>query len=259
MPHTALNLHAITRFSDRVTDYARYRPSYPAALAKALANELGLSSASVVADVGSGTGISSALLLSLGCTVFGVEPNTDMRRAAESTLKGHPRFRSIAGTAEATTLADRSVNVVTAGQAFHWFDLERTRREWLRILAPTGRAALFWNTRRTEANPFVRDYNRFLETHGTDYLEVERNRVKPETLLDFFGQPYTTSVFDNAQTIDLDDLKGRVRSPSYTPAIGKAGHEQLMREVERVFAAHQIDGQVRLDYDTELYVGSLRP
>ena len=119
-----------SRFNNRVENYIAYRPKYPAAVAEFLRNELGLSAASVVADVGSGTGILSELLLRAGCTVFGVEPNEAMREAAEELLQAYPNFKSVHGTAEATTLDDSSVDFVTAGQAFHWFDIEGARREF---------------------------------------------------------------------------------------------------------------------------------
>ena len=115
------------RFSDRVADYVRYRPNYPRGILATLAAETGLSTDSLVADVGSGTGISAELFLSHGNAVYAVEPNHDMRAAAEAALARYPRFHSVVGTAETTSLPDHSVDYVVAAQAFHWFDADSTR------------------------------------------------------------------------------------------------------------------------------------
>ena len=146
-----------TRFSDRVADYVRYVPGYPDALVQTLVDEAGLASCSVVADIGSGTGISAELFLHQGCRVFGVEPNREMRAVAEDRYRSEPRFHSIDAKAEATSLGSGSINLIVAGQAFHWFDPMPTRIEWARILKPNGLIALFWNNRRTDTSPFTSD------------------------------------------------------------------------------------------------------
>lgn len=249
------------RFSDRVANYVRYRPGYPEALLRALAEEAGLGPGKAVADVGSGTGISSELLLRPGCEVYAVEPNAEMRAAAEERLDGEPRFHSVDGTAEATTLPDASVDLVTAGQAFHWFDVERTRAEFARILcgAPRapGQVALFWNSRRTDASPFLRAYEDLLQRFGTDYREVDHLNVGPETLAPFFGGPYESRTFPNHQDFDLEGLRGRLLSSSYAPGPGHPDHEPMLSELRRIFDRHQEAGRVRFVYDTELYLGKL--
>src|SRR3954468_20199343 len=146
------------RFSNRVADYVRYRPSYPPAVLDMLRREAGLEPKAVIADVGSGTGISAGLFLREGCTVFAVEPNNEMRHAAETLLKDHTSFHSVSGTAEATTLTEHSVDFVVAAQAFHWFNPKPTRAEFTRILKPGGWVVLMWNERRLDTNPFLRDY-----------------------------------------------------------------------------------------------------
>ncbi len=115
-----------SRFSRGVENYIRYRPRYPQQLVDLLKAECGLSPAHIVTDIGSGTGLLTELFLKNGNQVYGVEPNLEMRSAAESLLRSHPLFTSIAGTAEATTLANHSVHLITVGQAFHWFKHEPT-------------------------------------------------------------------------------------------------------------------------------------
>jgi SAM-dependent methyltransferase len=238
----------------------RYRPGYPEALLRALEAEAGLGPGTGVADVGSGTGISTALLLRSGAEVWAVEPNPEMRRAAEERLGGEPRFHSVAGTAEATTLPGASADLVAAGQAFHWFDRERFRAECVRILrgAPhPGRVALFWNSRRTESTPFLRAYEALLRSFGTDYERVDHTRLGREVFAAFFGGPYESRRFDNHQVFDLQGLRGRLLSSSYTPAPGHPGHEPMLDELRRIFDRHQEEGRVRLEYDTELHLGPL--
>jgi SAM-dependent methyltransferase len=244
-----------TRFSDRVADYVRYRPAYPDALLIALQREVGLSSTSVVADIGSGTGISSELVLRIGCKVFAVEPNADMRRAAEARLGSEPRFHSVAARAEATTLGDGSVDAVTAGQAFHWFAPLDARGEFMRILRPGGMTALFWNTRRTEGSPFLKAYEHLLRQSGTDYAEVDHRNVDASTLRAFFGGPYQSRVFSNAQVFDFDALRGRLLSSSYAPGPEHPDHARMLAALRQLFETHHENGRVRMEYDTELFFG----
>ncbi len=247
-----------SRFSDRVADYVRYRPSYPDSLVQALVSEAGLNPASVVADIGSGTGISSELFLRLGCQVYSVEPNREMRAAAEARFREEPRFRSVDATAEATTLDSGSIDLVVAGQAFHWFDVERTRAEFTRILTPQGLVALFWNKRRTESTAFLRDYEKLLLKFSPDYEQVNHTRVDAVLLSTFFGgDHYLTRTFPYSQSVDFEGLRGRLLSSSYAPAAGHPQHVPMLRELERVFLTHTFDGRVPLDCDTELYYGSL--
>jgi ubiquinone/menaquinone biosynthesis C-methylase UbiE len=146
-----------SRFSGRVENYIRYRPGYPPEVLNALKTECGLKSRHVIADIASGTGIWTRRLLENGNPVFGVEPNAEMREAGERLLAEFPKFTSIAGPAEATTLADQSVDFVTAAQAAHWFDRARSRQEFARILKPGGWLVLLWNERLTDSTPFLRD------------------------------------------------------------------------------------------------------
>ena len=250
------------RFSDRVADYVRYRPGYPEALLRALRGEAGLGPRSRVADVGSGTGISTELLLRSGAEVWAVEPNEEMRRAAEERLGGEPRFHSVDGTAESTTIPEASVDLVAAGQAFHWFDRERARAEFLRILAPPprlGRLALFWNSRRTESTPFLRDYEALLRRFGTDYDRIDHTNLGPEDFEAFFAGPYQSHRFENHQVFDFEGLRGRLLSSSYTPAPGHPDHEPMLTALRDLFDRHQQNGQVRFEYDTDLHLGPLSP
>ena len=228
------------RFSDRVADYVKYRPSYPPALRDALEHAVGINANSVVADVGSGTGISTDLLRQTGCTVYAVEPNAEMRRAAEERFAGDAQVHSIDGRAEATGLSDASVDVVVAGQAFHWFKRAETRREFARILRPGGTMAIFWNVRKTDSTPFLRAYETLLRDFGTDYAEV-RHVMNDDDLRLFYGDAYRKQTFAYEQVFDYDGIRGRLLSSSYVPREGDAKYEPMLAELRRIVDAHAED------------------
>src|ERR1700758_3651641 len=177
--------NATSRFSDRVETYIRYRPGYPPEVLHLLRNACGLAPEHRIADIASGTGIWTRVLLENGNRVFGVEPNAEMRQAGERLLAEFDRFTSVPGTAEVTTLPDRSVDVVTAAQAAHWFDRKRARREFVRLLKPGGWLVLLWNERLTDATAFLRAYEQLLLTFGTDYADVRHERTT-EAVNEFF-------------------------------------------------------------------------
>jgi SAM-dependent methyltransferase len=246
------------RFSNRVGDDARHRPRYPPAVVATLAAEAGLGPGSTVADVGSGTGISSELFLRRGCAVAAVEPNREKRRAAEGFLASFPRFLSIAGSAEATTLPDGSVDFVVAAQAFHWFDRDKARAEFARILKPGGRVVLLWNSRRLDATPFLIDYEALLQRFGTDYRAVHESYLDEGAVRRFFAPaPCERRAFPNEQAVDFEGLRGRLLSSSYVPAPDQPSARPMLEELARLFARHQDGDRVSFLYTTELYFGRL--
>ncbi len=251
--------NATSRFSDRVENYVRYRPGYPAEALEALSDECGLRPEHVVADIASGTGIWTRMLLENGNPVFGVEPNADMRAAGERLLSGFTHFTSVAGTAEATTLPAASVDFVTAAQAGHWFDRARSRQEFARILNPKGWLVLLWNERCTDTTPFLRDYEQMLLTYGTDYEDVRHERTT-DAVNEFFDPgPYRQRTFAMRQEFDYTGLEGRLLSSSYAPGPGHPKHEPMLVELRRIFESHAVDGMVSFDYTTRVYFGRLSP
>jgi SAM-dependent methyltransferase len=251
------DINTAGRFDDRVENYVAYRPGYPSGVIDFLRDELGLTPGSTVADVGSGTGILSELLLEAGCKVVGVEPNDAMRAAAESRLKSFAEFRSVKGTAEATTLEGASADFVTAAQAFHWFDAGRARAEFRRILKPGGWVVLVWNMRRTDATLFLRDYENLLREFGTDYAQVNCEQVSEGRIAEFFAGGFGSKSFDNFQSFDFEGLRGRLLSSSYVPLGGDPKFEPMLAALRRIFDARQRDGRVRVEYDAKVYYGRL--
>jgi SAM-dependent methyltransferase len=258
-PAMSNSLNSTGRFSSRVADYVKYRPEYPRQIVRMLQEAAGLSPDWIVADVGCGTGISCRMFLENGNQVFGVEPNDDMRGAAEMEFASRPGFLPVKGTAEATTLADASVDLVVAAQAYHWFDKPATAQEFKRILRVRkgGFMAIMWNTRST-ATAFLAEYDRLLQTYGTDYNEVmHRSEATTDDFALVFGVPFTKMTAPNEQLFTHEDLCGRMRSASYAPMAGQPGHDELYAGLKKAFDDHQQNGRVKFEYVTELYLGRL--
>jgi len=246
------------RFSNRVADYIRYRPSYPAAVIDVLGGECALRPGHVIADIGSGTGFLSEVFLKNGNRVYGVEPNEAMRLAGEEYLAAYDGFSSIEGSAESTALGDSSVDFVTAGQSFHWFDQNLARREFLRILRPNGWVVILWNDRRMEEKQLTREYEELLERFGIDYKNVKDSYPELSHIRGFFGgDTFASRDLPNEQILDWDGLSGRLRSSSFAPTEGHPNYAPMMAELERIFHAHEQDGRVRMEYWTRLYFGRL--
>lgn len=258
------SFNSTKRFSNRVENYVRARPRYPRTALDLLVRQIGLSPEWMIADVGSGTGFSAELFVRNGNLVFGVEPNREMRQAAEAHLGGFANFRSVDGTAEATGLDDRSIDCAVAGQAFHWFDAAKARQEFLRLLRPEGWVVLMWNTRKLAANAFMQAYEDLLNIHGTDYAQVRHRGHQVagggnegSAIGSFFGGEVARHVLDNEQRFDLEGVKSRLLSSSYAPAEGDPGYEPMIEHLARIFNAHQQGGEVVFEYDLEIYVGRL--
>jgi len=248
---------SVSRFSSRVENYAKYRPTYPSAVIDILRAECGLTADSVIADIGSGTGILSELFLKNANPVFGIEPNAPMRDYAEQALRQFSNFVSVAATAESTTLDPASVDFVIAAQAFHWFDQAESRKEFARIIKPGGWIVLIWNERRLDSTPFLRDYESLLLRYSTDYAHVRHENVDSEISGFYSPARVMLKSIDNLQHFDFESLKGRTRSASYTPEPGNPGFETLFSELEEIFKAHKKDGMVTVEYDTRVYYGRL--
>ena len=211
----------------------------------------------MIADIGSGTGILTRLLLERGNPVFAVEPNPDMRAAAERALRHFPGFTSVDGTAESTSLAERGVDLVIAAQAAHWFERDKARREFVRILKPGGWTVLLWNERQTDTTPFLRDYEELLLKYGTDYQEIRHERTTAE-IADFFAPAsFQERVFENVQDFDYAGVEGRLLSSSYVPVAGDSSYEAMISELQRIFDSYQQNGRVRFEYLTRVYYGQL--
>ncbi|SDD64283.1 class I SAM-dependent methyltransferase [Niabella drilacis] len=245
------------RFSNRVEDYVKYRPHYPPEILTMLEQQKLLYPGVAIADIGSGTGISAGLFLQNGYAVWGVEPNREMRLKSEVLLRAYPHFKTVEGTAEATTLPGNSIDLIIAGQAFHWFHREECRREFKRILKPGGTVALIWNERLTDT-AFEKDYEQLIIRHGNQYRKVDHRNIGNAAIEEFFfPQPVTLTVFDNQQVFNYEALEGRLLSSSYMPAKTDPGYPQMAAALQTLFEQFQDNGHVTLHYATKLYLGQL--
>lgn len=248
---------AVGRFAGRTEDYVRGRPDYPPELFDEIVRLAAPRPGDRVADLGAGTGISSAPWLERGFEVVAVEPDAAMRAAAMARLGGHRGFRAVDGRAEATGLPDASVSLVFAAQAFHWFEPVATRAELRRILRDPPWVALVWNARRSTGSPFIAGYEALLDRFGTDYHQVGHRGVDPARLAALFGGPFETRRYANYQDLDWPGLRARLLSSSYVPADGEPRHDEMMNGLEELWRTHRHAERVRLDYDCDLFLGRL--
>jgi SAM-dependent methyltransferase len=249
-------MKSISKFTGRVANYVKYRPGYPDSILHLLDKEIGFDQFKDVADIGSGPGKLSRLFLNNENLVYGVEPNDEMREAGEKLLKDYINFISINGTAEFTTLADRSIDVIVSGQAFHWFDSDKAKIEFNRILKPGGYVVLIWNKRDSETSAFMQEYEKLICECCPEY--------NPELNLDekvfnkFYGvKNFRFATFRNQQMFDFNGLKGRMLSASYVPSEGKENKEILSR-LNGIFDKYNKDGKIKFEYNTKVYFGKIK-
>jgi SAM-dependent methyltransferase len=246
------------RFSDRVDNYIKYRPSYPPQVLSFLVKECNLPDNAVIADVGSGTGIFTALLLNQGYTVYAVEPNEAMRQAAETLFSGNNNFKSVSGTAEATTLPANNADLVVCAQAFHWFNPEKAREEFKRILKPNGKVALIWNNRDAQTDEFSVAYESLLKQDSIDYNKVNHRNISDINFKAFFKDGiYREEKYANVQVFDEEGFLGRAFSSSYVPPEGSEEGEKFRILLKDIFARYNQNGQVSFHYQTEIYLGKV--
>lgn len=240
------------RFSDRVADYIKYRPNYPEKIVDILEQLAKINKTKKVADIGSGTGISSILFLKRNYNVIGVEPNTEMRTAAEQILFDFKNFKSVDGTAENTNLPDKCVDLIFSGQAFHWFDKEKCKIEFNRILKDNGNLVLVWNSRSSKSG-FQKEYEKALFDNIEEYKFVNHRNISESEVSNFFFPKIVHKIcVDNKQVLDLQGLKGRLLSSSYCPKSGEH-YNKLMKKIEQIFGKYRVNNEIEFEYETQIY------
>lgn len=246
------------RFSGRVESYRRYRPGYPSDIVDLLRRECGLSPESTIVDIAAGTGLLAEIFLEAGFAVTAVEPNAEMRAACSELERSYPKLRCRAGTAEATELPDAFADLITVGQAMHWFDLDRTRNEFARVLKSGGWCAVVYNNRRTGGDPFHDAYEQFMLDFGIDYVSVKQQHVGRKRLAQFFSpHRMECATFPNPQRLTIEALEGRVLSSSYMPQPGHAGYPAMKAALELLFSRNQTGSTVEMIHDCVVCYGQL--
>lgn len=247
----------VNRFTNRVDNYVKYRPSYPPEMFEVFAREMNWNEGSVVVDIGSGTGLSAKPFLERGNRVIGIEPNAAMRDAADEFLKDFPKFENLDGTAEATNLPAAYADLVIAAQAYHWFDADRAKAEFKRILKTCGHLALIWNERLLDANDFLIEYEELLKEFANDYAAVRHDRIDVENLCERFGKSFSHASFPNSQTFDFEGLKGRMLSSSYMPSEADPKTAELTAKLRTLFDKYSEDGKIQVLYQTNIFYTQL--
>lgn len=249
------------KFTGKAEIYKKYRSSYPKDLIDYLYSEIGLCKDSVIADIGSGTGKFSRLLLEKGSHVFCVEPNDDMRRIAENDLgdtNGFRNYISINAPAENTGLKEGSIDFVTSAQAFHWFDIGLFKSECRRILKNDGKVILVWNIRDYESELIKKDHilrkKYCLSTRGLGKIDI------PEDIGSFFSnKTYEERTFRNDLIIDRETYIGMNLSRSYSPSEDKNPDEYqgFVKELGELFDEYNINGTINFPQFTKSYIGKI--
>ena len=244
-------LQPTKRFSNRVENYVRYRPSYPGDIVPFLEANLKLKQEHCVADIGSGTGLFAEILLKKGYDVICIEPNEEMRRAAEKKLNQYTGFTSRNDSAEQTGLPGHSVDLITVAQAFHWLNTFAAKKEFERILKPGGHIVIAYNLRLTNT-PFLKEYDELKKQFA---IEININNRPGKDSLENFFQPYpmNTASFSNIQWLDFDALKGQLLSASYIPLPGHPTYDTMISSLVQLFVAFNENGFIKMQYETKLY------
>jgi ubiquinone/menaquinone biosynthesis C-methylase UbiE len=251
-----MDLKSKERFTDRAKNYSKYRPSYAESLIEYLITTIDLKAEDKIADIGSGTGISSKLFLDFGNTVYGIEPNSTMRCEAEEKLKIYDAFYSIESSAEKTELDDNAVDHIVSAQAFHWFDPIPTKEEFARILKPNGSVILLWNIRESDADDFTGNLMKIIEKYSANFTKVNEKR---DIVKDFFGN--TEIIYKkipNPQFSSLERIVGELSSYSYLPNEGQENYQNMTDEVQVIFDKFKNDeDEVVLTYTTNVHIGKI--
>jgi SAM-dependent methyltransferase len=257
MPVNLRAMDLFRRFSDRVEDYIQYRPGYPLQIVHFLEQNNFLPSNAHIADIGSGTGLSSQIFLDAGYRVTGVEPNDEMRKASEVLLAAYPDFTAVKGNAHASTMPDASVDMIVCAQAFHWLDRKLAAHEFRRILKPNGHVLLMWNDRDL-SSPFMKAYEKIIDQHATDYNEMNHLLITDDIIDDWYADGIQLkSTFPFSQQFDLAGLTGRTSSCSYMPNRGAKGYMEMEKDIASLFHQYQQDGIVIFACTTRIYIGKL--
>jgi SAM-dependent methyltransferase len=248
------DLKPLERFSRVAGDYSNYRPGYPENIIAILKNEFKLSETFVIADIGSGTGKLSKLFLDNGNFTYGVEPNQEMRKSAESIFHGNGKFISVNGRAENTTLENNCTDFIVCGQAFHWFDKQKTRIEFERILKKNGYVMLIWN-KRDDTKEMMIGYEKLIREYCPDHKNIGYEIFEEKDLNIFFKpNPVRQFTLEYYQVFDFNELSGRLRSSSYSPAESSIAYKQLIAKLKELFDRYQQHGRIRFEYKTEMFV-----
>lgn len=229
---------------------------YPVDILKVLSKICGFSRDKTIADIGCGTGILSGLFLQNGNEVVCVDPNRQMIERAKQRLS---RFRNVSyleAFAESTGIAENSVDIISVGQAFHWFNREGAGREFRRILKDDGTVVLIWNDMIKSVGTFSDEYDRICGTFCPGYHKSDSGILKDEAIIGFFNSFLGKYEFPNIHHFDLDGILKKFESTSYAITPECPNYAKMRKELENAFTRYERRGVVEMLYKTIMYVGT---
>ncbi|MDR0930804.1 MAG: class I SAM-dependent methyltransferase [Clostridiales bacterium] len=238
--------------------YNAYRPPYPKEFIALLCDKLSVTNKSIIADVGSGTGMLTERFLETGASVYGVEPNDEMRAVAEENLANFNNFTSVKGFDKDTTLPQNSVDFVVAGLAFHFFDRLAFAKECKRILHPDGKVCLIWNNRSYDSEIYKKSSaicRKYCPTYKGMFGDITYNT--PEIFEDIFGKNCEYCEFKYDYPMNKDYFVNMFLTFSYTPNEGDENYNAFVGELENLFDEYENNDQILFPFTTFAYCGSL--
>lgn len=245
------------KFTNKADNYVKYRPTYPKEFIDYLSSEVGFGKDSVVADIGAGTGILTKLLLDRAKSVYAVEPNLHMRQAGEKYCSEYKNFTAVDGTAEETSLPDKSVDFITAAQAFHWFDRDKAGLEFRRILKSGGKVVLVWNSR-ISSSEFIMENDELCRRICPNFNGFSGGTDEDGTIFDFFRDgKCDCRIFNNDRQLSLEEYIGGSLSASYAPFEGEPNYNTFVEGLTKLFEKYSSGGKLLMPNNTRSYAGLL--
>lgn len=247
------------RFSSKTDDYAKGRPDFPKEIIDFLYEHKVIDEKSIIADIGSGTGRFTKLLLERDHHVYGVEPNDEMRSKAEELLSKFNNFTSISGNAESTTLPNNSLDLITVAQAFHWFDKEKCLVEFKRILKDNGKVFIIWDDLINDYNDFSKEFRNLSNRFRKVAPETNGKRVsRDETIAELFkDKKHISNYFDHELYQNFERVKAGALSASFAPKADEDNYEEFISELERVFNKYAENGEVCTGFRVTCCLGKI--
>lgn len=238
------------KFTFKSRIYDTYRPKYSEQFIDSIIDDYPISHFDKIADIGAGTGILTQQLLRIGCEIFAIEPNKEMRKIAENKFLNEKKCHVINGSAEKTTLNDNSIDLIIVAQAFHWFEIQSFKKEFLRI-SKRNKAILVWNTKKT-SQPYIAELEEVNQKYCKDFKGFSGG-IKVDEISSFFDNHYIKKVFENNLRMKRQNFINGILTGSYTPNKEDKGYDEYVQKVEDIFEKYCKDNELIIENDTIAY------
>jgi len=247
-----------SKFSSKAEIYAKYRWDYDPKAIASLCQIAGINHNSVVADIGSGTGMLTAHFVNNVSKIYAIEPNAEMRAIALKNLAQYPAFVSIDALADSTTLPDNSVDLIVVGRAIHWFNAETTKPEFLRILKPNGWLA---TCRVTHEDLELLEALKILrKTESGWNVAQDKSKILENNDLEsyYFNNNYQTIKQHSVIQEDWQQFLGRMLSHSPAPNSNNPLFPKFEAAAKKIFQSYSKAGILEIKIATEIKLGKIQ-